>query len=163
MMVQNDHLVLRSASCLSVIETPQSHGQSMVVILVAVAACLFVDEEAIDAVVTIEAVAVGGEGGLSALPEPEVTHLVDKGVVKAHGGDFPKTDFVSNAFRIPQHICRGKSVVDALKKLPSESGAIAVEFIGEVSWDVVGKCGAEKAGSAILHQKRELVVEGWSI
>ena len=33
--------------------------------------------------VTVEAVAVGGEGGLSTLPEPEVTHLVDKGVVKA--------------------------------------------------------------------------------
>ena len=52
-------------------------------------------------------------------------------------------------------------MVDALKKLPSESGAIAVEIIGEVSWDVVGKCGAEKAGLAIA--RRELVVEGWTI
>ena len=81
----------------------------MVMILVAVAACLFVDEEAGDTVVTIEAVAVGGEDGLSALPEPEVTHLVDKGVVKAHGGDFPKTDIVRNAFGFQSTFVEGRA------------------------------------------------------
>ena len=163
MMVENNHLVLGAASRLAMIQAAQGDRQALIIRVIAETGCLLIDQEAIDTMVSVDPVAIVGQGGHASLPFPEVTHLVNKGVGKPHRPDLGKHRTVGYTLRIPEHSPGWSCVVNSVNKMTGQIHTVPVEFIREVRENVIRECSPQDRGTSILGKEGQSGIEGGAI